>query len=104
MNEFFKEFDFINQINLAPVSLNPSAAERRRLTHISIKIYLNFNFSLQIYAGYVDDARNTDNAWLENTVEHFHEDSIVFEKYLLSVSFLSTLLINEMKRTTVNQK
>ncbi|XP_054711556.1 ADP-ribose pyrophosphatase, mitochondrial-like [Uloborus diversus] len=28
-----------------------------------------------IYKGYVDDPRNTDNAWIETTVVHFHDDS-----------------------------
>lgn len=27
-----------------------------------------------VYAGYVDDPRNTDNAWMETTVKHFHID------------------------------
>ena len=28
-----------------------------------------------LYKGYVDDARNTDNAWLERAVYHFHSDA-----------------------------
>ena len=28
----------------------------------------------QVYAGYVDDIRNTDNAWIETRVVHFHDD------------------------------
>ncbi len=27
-----------------------------------------------VYAGYVDDPRNTDNAWMETTVFHIHEE------------------------------
>lgn len=26
-----------------------------------------------IYAGYVDDPRNTDNAWMESVAMHFHD-------------------------------
>ena len=29
---------------------------------------------LQIYAGYVDDPRNTDNAWMETVAVNFHDD------------------------------
>jgi len=28
----------------------------------------------QIYRGYVDDPRNTDNAWMETVAYHFHDD------------------------------
>lgn len=29
----------------------------------------------EVYAGYVDDPRNTDNAWMETVAFHFHDDS-----------------------------
>lgn len=32
------------------------------------------NFGTQIYSGYVDDPRNTDNAWMETVVYNFHDD------------------------------
>lgn len=35
---------------------------------------LSCNVFPQIYEGYVDDPRNTDNAWLETTVYHYHDD------------------------------
>jgi len=28
-----------------------------------------------VYSGYVDDPRNTDNAWLETVVYHFHDET-----------------------------
>ena len=28
-----------------------------------------------MYAGYVDDPRNTDNAWMETVAYNFHDDS-----------------------------
>lgn len=33
------------------------------------------NFGAKIYTGYVDDPRNTDNAWIETTAYNFHDDS-----------------------------
>ncbi|VDL99863.1 unnamed protein product [Schistocephalus solidus] len=29
---------------------------------------------MQIYAGYVDDPRNTDNAWMETVAVNFHDE------------------------------
>lgn len=29
----------------------------------------------EIYSGYVDDPRNTDNAWIETTAYNFHDES-----------------------------
>lgn len=29
---------------------------------------------IQIYRGYVDDPRNTDNAWMETIAMNFHDD------------------------------
>lgn len=29
----------------------------------------------QIYSGYVDDPRNTDNAWMETTAYNYHDDT-----------------------------
>ena len=40
-----------------------------------------------MHSEYLDDERNTDNAWLEQTVLNFHDDLFVFQKYLISVSF-----------------
>ena len=42
---------------------------------------------LQIFRGYCDDYRNTDNAWIETLACNFHdEDGTVFESIRLSVS------------------
>lgn len=30
---------------------------------------------VQIYAGYVDDPRNTDNAWMETVAVNFHDET-----------------------------
>lgn len=34
-----------------------------------------FNGGIEIYSGYVDDPRNTDNAWIETTAYNFHDDT-----------------------------
>ena len=35
-------------------------------------VVLDFSDAAHVYAGYVDDRRNTDNAWMETTVKHKH--------------------------------
>lgn len=35
-------------------------------------VSLNWNSARVVYQGYVDDPRNTDNAWMETTVAHLH--------------------------------
>ena len=30
---------------------------------------------MQVYAGYVDDPRNTDNAWMETVAKNFHDEA-----------------------------
>lgn len=32
-------------------------------------------FSFKVYKGYVDDPRNTDNAWIETTALNFHDET-----------------------------
>ncbi|XP_052074855.1 ADP-ribose pyrophosphatase, mitochondrial-like isoform X2 [Mytilus californianus] len=32
-----------------------------------------FTKGIEVYEGYVDDPRNTDNAWMETTAYHFHD-------------------------------
>ncbi|XP_014277142.1 ADP-ribose pyrophosphatase, mitochondrial isoform X2 [Halyomorpha halys] len=32
-----------------------------------------FNQGITVYQGYVDDIRNTDNAWIETTAQNFHD-------------------------------
>ena len=33
------------------------------------------HLTAQIYTGYVDDPRNTDNAWMETVAMNFHDDT-----------------------------
>lgn len=34
-----------------------------------------FSGGIEIYSGYVDDPRNTDNAWMETTAYNFHDET-----------------------------
>ncbi|XKL62364.1 hypothetical protein PGB90_002197 [Kerria lacca] len=38
------------------------------------KIEKIFRNGAQVYAGYMDDPRNTDNAWIETVAVHFHDE------------------------------
>eukprot|EP00049_Salpingoeca_infusionum_P018205 m.356183 g.356183 ORF g.356183 m.356183 type:complete len:307 (+) comp17467_c0_seq1:756-1676(+) len=53
-------------------SLEASAEEA-----LAIKQHIDelFKHGEQIYAGYVDDPRNTDNAWMETTCVNFHDEA-----------------------------
>ena len=44
-------------------------------------------FMFQVYKGYVDDPRNTDNAWMETVAVNFHDDTgEVFNQFRLQVT------------------
>ncbi|RZF40006.1 hypothetical protein LSTR_LSTR002409 [Laodelphax striatellus] len=43
-----------------------------------------FSNGTPIYSGYVDDRRNTDNAWITTTAVLFHDSDQVFDKIKLS--------------------
>ena len=48
----------------------------------------------QVYKGYVDDPRNTDNSWMETVAVNFHDDTgEVFSEFKLQVSCFT--LLNE---------
>lgn len=42
---------------------------------------------VELYRGYVDDARNTDNAWMETIVVNYHDKDNIMEKVTLKVIF-----------------
>ena len=45
---------------------------------------------LQVYEGYVDDPRNTDNAWFETTAINYHDsDGSSFANFPLSARVLA---------------
>uniref|UniRef100_A0A1B6JXX1 Nudix hydrolase domain-containing protein n=2 Tax=Homalodisca liturata TaxID=320908 RepID=A0A1B6JXX1_9HEMI len=51
--------------------------EKNESEKVSLSNKLNEFFSQgeEIYKGYVDDPRNTDNAWMETVAMHFHDES-----------------------------
>jgi ADP-ribose pyrophosphatase len=53
-------------------SLGKSEAERQT---IDAALETLFDGGKCVYAGYVDDPRNTDNAWMETCCYHFHAES-----------------------------
>jgi len=50
---------------------NVPPSKRQRFDALAAKLFAPKN-SKVIYRGYVDDPRNTDNAWIETTAMHFH--------------------------------
>ena len=43
-----------------------------RITHLLRGIFQGVEHAQEVYRGYLDDPRNTDNAWVETTVYHHH--------------------------------
>lgn len=41
----------------------------------SVFIKMLIKMLCQVYKGYVDDPRNTDNAWMETVAVNFHDES-----------------------------
>jgi len=50
-------------------------------------------FCRQVYKGYVDDPRNTDNAWIETIATNFHDDTgEILDDVQLKVCILTALI------------
>eukprot|EP00964_Phaeocystis_antarctica_P124089 scaffold87780_cov28-Phaeocystis_antarctica.AAC.1 len=59
------------RLTLAPaLALALALARTQALFKVSLDAL--FDRGKEIYRGYVDDPRNTDNAWMETTAFHFH--------------------------------
>lgn len=56
----------------AMAKLSVTDAEREK---ISRQIDRLFHNGVEVYKGYVDDPRNTDNAWMETVAVNFHDDT-----------------------------
>uniref|UniRef100_A0A3Q1GM62 ADP-ribose pyrophosphatase, mitochondrial n=1 Tax=Acanthochromis polyacanthus TaxID=80966 RepID=A0A3Q1GM62_9TELE len=54
-------------------SLSVTPAERAKIHERINKLFKSPGF--QVYKGYVDDPRNTDNAWMETVAVNFHDES-----------------------------
>merc|ERR1712226_29721 len=55
-------------------ALNTIEASEEEKAQLEQGIEDIFAHGTEIYAGYVDDPRNTDNAWMETTAYNFHDD------------------------------
>lgn len=65
----------------AMAKLNVSEAERDKISRLVDKLFKN---GVEVYKGYVDDPRNTDNAWMETVAVNFHDDTgEVFSEFKL---------------------
>nr|XP_033802259.1 ADP-ribose pyrophosphatase, mitochondrial isoform X2 [Geotrypetes seraphini]XP_033802260.1 ADP-ribose pyrophosphatase, mitochondrial isoform X2 [Geotrypetes seraphini] len=53
-------------------SLQKSSAERQKLEEQLLQLFSQDHFIA--YRGYVDDPRNTDNAWMETEAVNYHDD------------------------------
>ena len=60
-----------------------AAALITRLSVCAHQLNTLFKNGTEIYRGYVDDPRNTDNAWTETTAYHFHCAAELGEKLRL---------------------
>ncbi|XP_072298647.1 ADP-ribose pyrophosphatase, mitochondrial [Eucyclogobius newberryi] len=54
-------------------SLTMSSSDKTKLHERITKLFSSQGF--EVYKGYVDDPRNTDNAWMETVAVNFHDES-----------------------------
>lgn len=65
----------------AMAKLNFTDEEREKISRLIDKLFQN---GVEVYKGYVDDPRNTDNAWMETVAVNFHDDTgEVFSEFKL---------------------
>nr|CAH8845392.1 unnamed protein product [Trichobilharzia regenti] len=55
-------------------ALNSTTASAEELQKIKKRVDDAFQHGVEIYKGYVDDPRNTDNAWMETVAVNFHDE------------------------------
>jgi len=53
---------------------NVPPAQRSKFERLAAELFRSDN-GREVYRGYVDDPRNTDNAWMETVAMHFHCDA-----------------------------
>lgn len=56
----------------AMAKLDVTNEERDKISSLIDKLFSN---GMEVYKGYVDDPRNTDNAWMETVAVNFHDDT-----------------------------
>jgi 8-oxo-dGTP pyrophosphatase MutT (NUDIX family) len=65
-------------------ALNSEGVSAEERHHIEKQVHELFNHGEEVYKGYVDDPRNTDNAWMETVALNFHDEKgDVFSKFKL---------------------
>lgn len=52
--------------------------------------------SVTIYNGYVDDPRNTDNAWIETTVINIHDSDNILNTIELKVFYKELIIFDKL--------
>lgn len=53
---------------------------------VSKKLDKFFSNGVIIYNGYVDDIRNTDNAWIETSAINYHDDEGIYFEFIISIN------------------
>ncbi|KAF6774078.1 putative ADP-ribose pyrophosphatase mitochondrial [Paragonimus kellicotti] len=56
-------------------ALNSKEATPEQLEKLRKLVEEFFASGTQVYSGYVDDPRNTDNAWMETVAVNFHDET-----------------------------
>merc|ERR1712117_864575 len=57
------------------VALDSTGAAKENVGALTEMVDKFFEGGEEVYKGYVDDPRNTDNAWMETVALHFHDDT-----------------------------
>ena len=75
---------FHNGVEVTRLIYLPFSMKKDTLQAVAITIIFAI---FQVYKGYVDDPRNTDNAWMETVAVNFHDDTgEIFSEFKLQVS------------------
>lgn len=75
---------FHNGVEVTRLIYLPFSMKEDTLQAVAITIIFAI---FQVYKGYVDDPRNTDNAWMETVAVNFHDDTgEIFSEFKLQVS------------------
>jgi ADP-ribose pyrophosphatase len=65
-------------------ALNSEGVSAEEKHKIEAQVNDLFKHGVELYKGYVDDPRNTDNAWMETVAMNFHDESgDIFSKFKL---------------------
>ncbi len=64
-------------------ALNSDEMSPQELKDYGQKLMSIFSEGVQVFKGYVDDPRNTDNAWMETVAYNFHDQTKLFSQIKL---------------------